>query len=93
MATTDPIGFATSTLAAGAQATCDMIVDAWIDGANTPVGYRFNVRDIESGKVRSTRELFGADQAPRGNFQPGHYAAACHPQKQATNNDAGGTER
>jgi len=39
-----------------------MIVDAWEDSATTPVGYPMvNVRDIESGKVRVTRELFGAD--------------------------------
>jgi hypothetical protein len=56
------IVFATSRLGAGAQATRDMIVDAWLDSANTPVGYPMvNVRDIESGKVRATRELFGAD--------------------------------
>ena len=49
-------------LAAGGQAARDMIVDAWLDSANTPVGYPMvNVRDIESGKVRATRELFGAD--------------------------------
>jgi hypothetical protein len=30
--------------------------------AATPVGYPpVNVRDIESGKVRATRDLFGAD--------------------------------
>jgi hypothetical protein len=40
----------------------DMIVAAWLDSANTPVGYPMvNVRDIESGKVRPTPELFGAD--------------------------------
>jgi hypothetical protein len=39
-----------------------MIVDGWSDSANTPVGYPMvDVRDIESGKVRATRELFGAD--------------------------------
>jgi hypothetical protein len=33
-----------------------------IPAANTPIGYPLvNVRDIESGKVRATRELFGAD--------------------------------
>lgn len=54
--------FATTRLAAGAQAVRDMIVQAWEDSANTPVGYPMvNVRDIESGKVRATRELFGAD--------------------------------
>jgi hypothetical protein len=56
------IVFATSRLGAGAQAIRDMIVDAWLDSANTPIGYPMvNVRDIESGKVRATRELFGAD--------------------------------
>jgi hypothetical protein len=39
-----------------------MIVDAWFDSATTPVGCPMvNVRDIESGKVRATRELFGVD--------------------------------
>jgi len=39
-----------------------MIVDAWQDSANTPVGYPMvNVRDLESGKVRATVDLFGAD--------------------------------
>lgn len=56
------IVFATARLAAGAQAARDLIVDAWLDSATTPVGYPMvNVRDIESGKVRPTRELFGAD--------------------------------
>lgn len=60
----DPRGvtFAASRLAAGATAVRDMIVQAWEESANTPVGYPMvNVRDIESGKVRATRELFGAD--------------------------------
>ncbi len=56
------VAFATKRLAAGAAAVRDMIVAAWLDSANTPVGYPMvNVRDIESGKVRATRELFGAD--------------------------------
>jgi hypothetical protein len=56
------IAFATARLAAGAAVLRDMIVDAWLDSANTPVGYPMvNVRDIESGKVRVTRALFGAD--------------------------------
>ena len=56
------IAFATSRLAAGAAALRDMIVDAWFNSAQTPVGYPMvNVRDIESGKVRATRDLFGAD--------------------------------
>ena len=56
------IAFATAWLTAGAGAVRDMIVEAWLDSANTPVGYPMvNVHDIESGKVRATRELFGAD--------------------------------
>ena len=56
------IAFAVERLSAGAQALRDMIVDAWFDSEQTPVGYPMvNVRDIESGKVRVTRELFGAD--------------------------------
>lgn len=56
------IAFASERLAAGATAVRDMIVEAWLDSANTPVGYPMvNVRDIESGKVRVTRALFGAD--------------------------------
>jgi hypothetical protein len=56
------IAFATKRLAAGAQATRDMIVNAWLGSANTPVGYPMvNVRDIESGEVRATPELFRAD--------------------------------
>jgi len=39
-----------------------MIVDAWQQSADTPVGYPMvNLRDIESGKVKVTRDLFGAD--------------------------------
>jgi len=49
-------------ISAGAAAVRDMIVEAWLNSVNTPVGYPVvNVRDIESGKVRATRELFGAD--------------------------------
>jgi hypothetical protein len=56
------IAFATGRLSAGAQAARDLIVDAWLASANAPVGYPMvNVGDIESGKVRATRELFGAD--------------------------------
>jgi hypothetical protein len=56
------IAFATARLAAGATAVRDMIMEAWLDSANTPVGYPMvNVREIESGQVRATRELFGAD--------------------------------
>lgn len=60
----DPRGaaFATERLAVGATFARDMIVEAWLDSANTPVGYPMvNVRDIESGKVRVTRALFGVD--------------------------------
>ena len=39
-----------------------MIVDAWQASATAMVGYPMvNVRDIESGKVRATRTLMGAD--------------------------------
>ena len=56
------IAFATSRPAAGATALRNMIVDAWEASATTSVGYPMvNVRDIESGKVRATRDLFGAD--------------------------------
>jgi hypothetical protein len=56
------IAFATARLAAGAAALRNMIVDAWNDSAQAPVGYPMvNVRDIENGKVRVTRDLFGAD--------------------------------
>jgi hypothetical protein len=38
-----------------------MIYDAWLASAEAPVGYPMvNVRDIESGKMRATRELMGA---------------------------------
>ena len=56
------IAFATSRLADGATALRNMIVDAWLNSADMSIGYPMvNVRDIESGKVRMTRELFGAD--------------------------------
>jgi hypothetical protein len=56
------IGFVTARLATGANALRNMIVNAWQDSAQTPVGYPMvNVRDIESGKERVTRDLFGAD--------------------------------
>jgi hypothetical protein len=56
------IAFATARLAAGATAVRDMIVEAWQQSADTPVGYPMvNLRDIESGKVKVTRDLFGAD--------------------------------
>ena len=56
------IAFATARLAVGATAVRDMIVDAWRQSADTPVGYPMvNLRDIESGKVQVTRDLFGKD--------------------------------
>jgi len=56
------IEFATARLATGAQFIRDMIADAWAASATGMVGYPMvNVRDIESGKVRATRELMGAD--------------------------------
>jgi hypothetical protein len=60
----DPRGivFANARLAAGATAVRDMIVDAWFASADAPVVYPMvNVRDIESGKIRATPELFKAD--------------------------------
>lgn len=60
----DPRGvaFTTTRLAAGAQSVRDMIVQAWEESANTPIGYPMvNVRDIESGKIGATRAMFGAD--------------------------------
>jgi hypothetical protein len=39
-----------------------MIYDAWLASADASVSYPMvSVRDIESGKVRATRELMGAD--------------------------------
>src|ERR1700730_4068301 len=56
------IAFATSRLANGATALRNMIVDAWLDSADMSIGDPMvNVRDIESGKVKATRELLGAD--------------------------------
>jgi hypothetical protein len=56
------VAFAAMRLAAGATAVRDMVVMAWEESAETPVGYPMvNVRDIESGKVNTTREMLGAD--------------------------------
>lgn len=56
------MAFTTTRLAARAQSVRDMIVQAWEESANTPIGYPMvNVRDIESGKIRATRAMFGAD--------------------------------
>jgi hypothetical protein len=56
------IAFATARLAAGATALRDLIVDAWVDSANADVGYPpVKVRDIESGKIHVTPDLFGTD--------------------------------
>ena len=56
------VAFATTRMAAGAAAVRDMIVQAWEESAETPVGYPMvNVKDIESGKMRATRAMFGAD--------------------------------
>jgi hypothetical protein len=56
------IEFATARLAAGAQMTRDMIIDAWRASADAMVGYPMvNVRDIESGKITLSRKMFGAD--------------------------------
>jgi hypothetical protein len=56
------IEFATARLATGAQLIRDMIVDACVASATGMVGYPMvSVHDIESGNVRATRELMGAD--------------------------------
>jgi hypothetical protein len=56
------IEFATARLAAGAHFIRDMIMDAWLASATAMVGYPMvDVRDIETGKVRATRSLMGAD--------------------------------
>jgi hypothetical protein len=54
--------FVTARLALGASTVRDMIVDAWNDSAETSVGYPMaKMQDIESGKVKVTRDLMGAD--------------------------------
>jgi hypothetical protein len=56
------IAFVTKRLAAGATMLRDMIVDAWIDSENAEVGYPMvPVRDIETGRVIATRDLFYPD--------------------------------
>ena len=61
-ATPAAVDFATARLAAGAQAARDMIVDAWRASADGMVGYPMvSVRDIDSGKMILTRDIFGAD--------------------------------
>ena len=55
------IAFAEARLAAGAAALRNMIVDAWLDSAQTPIGYPMvNMRDIESAKVRVTPQPYGS---------------------------------
>jgi hypothetical protein len=40
----------------------DLIVDAWLASGDASVSYPMvSTCDIESGKIRATRELFGAD--------------------------------
>ena len=54
------IALATARLATGATALRNMIVEARNDSTTTPIGYPMvNLRDIEGGKVRATRDLFG----------------------------------
>jgi hypothetical protein len=55
--------FTTGRLVMGAETVRNMIVAAWQDSAHTPVGPppMINVRDIESGKVRLTPDMFGAE--------------------------------
>ncbi|MBV8187223.1 MAG: hypothetical protein JOY64_06460 [Alphaproteobacteria bacterium] len=56
------IAFATTRLATGATALRDMIAQAWRKSDVPLVGNPgVNVNDIENGKVRATRALFGAD--------------------------------
>jgi hypothetical protein len=56
------IAFTTARLAAGATAARDMIVEAWLASADASIGYpAVNVHDIESGKIRATPDLFGAE--------------------------------
>jgi hypothetical protein len=56
------IAFTTARLAAGAAALRDMIVDAWLDSEDAMVGSPpVRVRDIETGKVIATRDLFYPD--------------------------------
>jgi hypothetical protein len=54
--------FATTRLATGATALRDMIAQAWRKSDVSVIGNPgINVNDIETGKVRATRALFGAD--------------------------------
>jgi hypothetical protein len=56
------IAFVTTRLVAGATTLRDMIVDAWLDSENAHVGFlMLRVRDIETGKVIVTRDLFYRD--------------------------------
>lgn len=67
------MAFATARLAAGATAVRGMIAQAWEESADTPIGYpMINVRDIESGKARATRAMFGADQVAAINSRLRH---------------------
>jgi hypothetical protein len=56
-----PTGGRAARLAAGATALRNMIVDAWQRADAGGAIRMVNVRDIESGKVRVSRDLFGAD--------------------------------
>jgi len=67
------VAFTTARLATGATAVRGMIAQAWEEGADTPIGYSMiNVRDIESGKARATRAMFGADQVAAINSRLRH---------------------
>jgi hypothetical protein len=56
------IAFATTRLATGATALRDMVAQAWRKSDVSVIGKPgVNVLDIETGKVRATRALFGAD--------------------------------
>jgi hypothetical protein len=56
------VSFVTERLAAGAAQLRDMIIDAWKSSAGSSVGYpAIDIADIESGKVKLTRNSFWSD--------------------------------
>ena len=60
--TSAAVDFVTRRLAAGAAQMRDMIIDAWKSSANSNVGFpAISIADIESGKVKITRNSFWND--------------------------------
>lgn len=56
------VGFVTQRVAAGAAEMRDMVIDAWTASGDWTVGYpAIKVSDIESGKVKVTRDSFWHD--------------------------------